>query len=85
MELSIAHGFIELNESALSDINAGGIWGVIGGAAEVVAGVAGIVGGVAALAVPEPTGATKFAGAAAITLGLGAIGSGAVSIASNWK
>lgn len=85
MELSISHDFIELNESVLSEINAGGVWGVISGAAQVVGGVAGIVGGVAAIAVPEPTTATKFAGAAAITIGVGAVGQGITTIVSSWK
>lgn len=83
MELSISHGFIELNEFTLSEINAGGIWGVIGGIATVVGGVATVVGGVALLAVPEPTMVTKYGGYGLIVSGIGIIGGGAAQIATS--
>lgn len=85
MELSISHGFVELNELTLFDVNAGSVWGVIGGIATVVAGVAGVVGGVALIGAPDPTMATKYAGGASIGIGVGAIAAGVSQIASNLK
>lgn len=84
MELSISHGFVELNEFTLSEVNAGGVWGVIEGIATVVGGVATVVGGAALLTVPEPTMITKYGGYSAIVVGIGAIGGGAAQIAKSW-
>lgn len=83
MELSISHGFVELNELTLSEINAGGVWGVIGGIAVVVAGAGGVLGGVGLLLVPEPTGTTKAGGVISITGGVATICGGLAQIAAS--
>ncbi|MDQ2085161.1 hypothetical protein RBH29_01760 [Herbivorax sp. ANBcel31] len=83
MELSISNNFIELKEDTLTQINAGSVWGVVGGVATVVAGAATVVGGVAMLCIPEPTTATKFAGAGMIATGAAFVGGGVAQIGMN--
>ncbi|WP_094551264.1 hypothetical protein [Petroclostridium xylanilyticum] len=83
MELCIGNNFIELNEYSLGQIEGGTFWGVVGGVATVIGGVASVVGGAALIAAPEPTTATKFAGAGMIVGGIAAVGGGLATIASN--